>query len=167
MGVSGCGKTTFGKALGRTLHAPFVDADDLHGEANRARMSAGIALSDDDRWPWLAAVGAALKEGAVRKGVAVGACSALKRSYRLALVEAAGAPIRFVHLVGSAEVLAERLARRTGHFMPLSLLQSQLDTLEPPDPDEAVAVSIDLATDKQVAVALRAIPSLHPFRRKQ
>lgn len=168
MGVSGCGKSTLGKALGRALHAPFIDADDLHGEANRARMSAGIPLTDEDRWPWLDAVGAALAEGATRKGIAVGACSALKRAYRDRLSAVAAWPVTFVHLTGPLDTLAQRLERRTGHFMPLSLLQSQLDTLEPPDASEgAIPISLGLTTDQQVAAVLRAVPGLKAFRRKQ
>jgi len=168
MGVSGCGKSTLGKALARALHASFIDADDLHGPQNRAKMSAGIPLTDDDRWPWLDAVGETLKTAAERKSIAVGACSALKRSYRERLSRAAGTEITFVHLAGSEETLTRRLEQRTGHFMPLSLLRSQLDTLETPSADEvAISISVNLTTDQQVALALREIPGLRPFKRKQ
>lgn len=168
MGVSGCGKTTLGKALGRALHAPFLDADDFHPEANRARMAAGVPLEDEDRWPWLDALGEALRAAAQPKGVAVAACSALKRSYRQRLVERAGEPILFVHLTGAPDLLASRLATRSGHFMPASLLESQLATLEPPAPDEtALSIDIALPTDKQLALVLKALPHLRSFRRKQ
>jgi carbohydrate kinase (thermoresistant glucokinase family) len=129
MGVSGCGKSSVGIALAESLGARFIDGDDLHPEANKAKMSAGIPLEDSDRWPWLDLVSQALVPGAVV------ACSALKRAYRERIL--AGAPNTFfIHLDGSREVLEQRLGARSGHFMPATLLDSQLASLEPLGSDE-------------------------------
>jgi carbohydrate kinase (thermoresistant glucokinase family) len=140
MGVSGCGKSSVGIALAETLGARFIDGDDLHPAANKAKMSAGIPLDDSDRWPWLDLVSKALAEEVVETsggsftGTVV-ACSALKRAYRERIL--AGAPNTFfVHLDGSREILEQRLGARAGHFMPASLLDSQLATLEPIGADE-------------------------------
>ncbi|MEZ5190232.1 MAG: gluconokinase [Schumannella sp.] len=133
-GVSGSGKTTVGESLAARLGWEFTDGDDLHPPANVRKMSAGIPLTDEDRWPWLDAVGAALARGA-----RVVACSALRREYRDRLRSAApGAS--FVMLDAPREVLAERMAARPGHFMPVALLDSQLATLERPGADEGVLV---------------------------
>lgn len=132
MGVSGCGKSTVGELLAEKLDAKFVDGDDLHPEENKAKMAAGIALNDEDRWPWLTKVGETL---AGEEKIVI-ACSALKRSYRDRIREAASDTM-FLHLDGSREVLAERLASRQNHFMPSSLLDSQLATLEPLSFDES------------------------------
>jgi gluconokinase len=132
MGVSGSGKTTVGQALAERLSLPFTDGDDLHPEANVAKMAAGIPLTDDDRWPWLDAVGAALAHGAQ-----VVACSALRRAYRDRL-RAAAPGIALVLLDAPRDVLAARLTDRPGHFMPPALLDSQLQTLELPGPGEEV-----------------------------
>ena len=140
MGVSGSGKTTVGIALAAVLEVPFRDGDDLHPAANVAKMAAGIALTDDDRMPWLALVGAEL---AVASCGLVIACSALKKVYRGAILAAAPA-VCFVFLDGSRELLESRVQLRRGHFMPTSLLDSQLATLEPLAPDEpGVRVSLD------------------------
>jgi gluconokinase len=136
MGVSGSGKTTIGAQLARELHIEFVEGDDLHPPDNVKRMAAGIPLTDDDRHGWLIAIAARLRE-AKRAGVGlVVSCSALKRSYRDLLRSAGDAGARFVYLAGDRALLAERLAHRRGHFMPGSLLESQLSTLEEPSPDE-------------------------------
>ena len=140
MGVSGSGKTTVGLALAAALGVPFRDADNLHPVANVAKMAAGIALTDDDRTPWLALVGAEL---AVAADGLVIACSALKQAYRRAILAAAPS-VSFVFLDGSRELLESRVQFRCGHFMPASLLDSQLDTLEPLAPEEpGVRVSLD------------------------
>jgi gluconokinase len=149
MGVSGSGKSTIGAALADRLGLPFVDGDALHPLTNLERMAAGLPLSDEDRWPWLAAVGARLAEGDV-----VVACSALKRSYRDAiLAKARGA--WFIHLTGSHELLDGRMQRRSDHFMPASLLESQLAALEPLAADEpGVTVENDGPVDAVVATIL-------------
>lgn len=134
MGVSGCGKSSLGAVLAQHLALPFTDADDLHPDENRAKMARGQPLNDEDRWPWLQLVGTTL---AARGGVL--ACSALRRSYRDRLRQLAG-PLRFVHLVVAPEILAARLAHRSGHFMPAALLDSQLAALEPLAPGEGLVL---------------------------
>jgi gluconokinase len=136
MGVSGSGKSTVGALLAEKLGAPFVDGDLLHPESNVAKMAAGTPLNDGDRKPWLEAVGQRLADA---EESLVIACSALKKSYR-DIIRAADPAARFVLLQGSRELLSERLAHRKGHFMPPTLLQSQLDTLEPLDPNECGVV---------------------------
>lgn len=140
MGVSGSGKTTAGEALGAKLALRYSDADGFHPDANVEKMRAGEALTDDDRWPWLDEIGAWLAtysdEGAVV------ACSALRRVYRDRL-RAAEPRTSFLHLAGPQAVVQRRLDARSDHFMPPSLLQSQYDTLEPLEGDEA-GVTIDL-----------------------
>jgi gluconokinase len=155
MGVAGCGKSSVGAALAARLGLPYRDGDDLHPAANIARMSAGQPLTDADRWPWLIAVGAALRD---RPGI-VG-CSALRRAYRDRITAKAGHPVTFLHLSGDRDVIAARMAARTGHFMPPSLLDSQFATLEPPGPDEnAVTVDIDRPLDAIVdALVARLAP---------
>ncbi len=137
MGVAGCGKTSVGEALSNRLNIPYHDGDDLHSAANVAKMRAGTPLTDDDRWPWLDAVAACLRDDAP---VIVG-CSALKHAYR-DCIRTAGA-VQFVHLSGSRDLIAARMAQRTGHYMPLALLDSQFAALEPPGSDEAITVDID------------------------
>jgi len=149
MGVSGSGKSTVGELLAGHLGLPFLDADDLHPITNVDKMTAGIPLTDDDRWPWLAKVGEALA-AASSTGLVV-ACSALKRSYRDA-IRAEAPETRFVHLTGSRAVLAERLGHREGHFMPATLLDSQLATLEALGSDER-GVTIDIAGDPDELVS--------------
>ena len=143
MGVSGSGKSTVGSALAERLGVPFADADDFHPPANIAKMTAGVALDDDDRRPWLAAVGAWL---AAHDGEgAVVSCSALKAAYRDQLRSEAPRA-RFLHLSGVRDVIARRQAGRPGHFMPASLLDSQFAILEPLGRDEdGVEIDIDQA----------------------
>nr|WP_245419867.1 gluconokinase [Phyllobacterium salinisoli] len=129
MGVSGSGKSTVGEVLAEKLGLPFLEGDTLHPKGNVEKMSAGIPLSDEDRWPWLDLIGARLAEAS--DGVVI-SCSALKKTYRDRLRQKAAAPLFFVFLDGSLAVLREHMAHRTGHFMPLSMLDSQLATLEPP-----------------------------------
>lgn len=144
MGVSGCGKTSVGEALQRLTGLAFIDGDSLHPAANVARMAAGTPLTDEDRWPWLDRVAQVL---ALQAPVAIG-CSALKRSYRDRLRAGAGGPVTFVHLAGSRDLIAARMAARTGHFMPAALLDSQFAALEPPEGEPgAITVSIDQPTE--------------------
>ncbi|SNT50843.1 gluconate kinase, SKI family [Streptosporangium subroseum] len=158
MGVTGSGKSTVGAALALRLRVPFADADDFHGEANVAKMSAGIPLDDADRLPWLRSVGSWLAEQAATGGVM--SCSALKRSYRDILRDPAPTAI-FVHLDGDAEVIRRRVANRPGHFMPVSLVNSQLDTLEPLEPDErGIVLDFGRPVDELVEAYLAAAPSL-------
>ncbi|RVP58519.1 gluconokinase [Sinorhizobium meliloti] len=140
MGVSGSGKSSVGEAIAEACGYPFIEGDALHPPENIRKMSEGIALTDDDRWPWLAAIGERL---ASREPVVV-SCSALKRSYRDKLRESAPGGLAFVFLHGSESVLAERMHHRTGHFMPSSLLQTQLETLEDPR-GEVRTVAVDVA----------------------
>lgn len=158
MGVAGSGKSSIGPLLADELGASFLDADTLHPEANVAKMSAGTPLTDEDRWPWLARVGRALADSGPA-GLVV-ACSALRRSHRQAIREHAPS-VTFVHLAGSATTLAQRLSNRSGHFMPVSLLDSQLDTLEPLGADEAgVTVDIDRSPEDIVRIALSEVGHL-------
>ncbi|MFC8598927.1 gluconokinase [Isoptericola sp. NPDC057191] len=135
MGVAGSGKTTVAALLAKRLDLALAEADDFHPPANVAKMHAGHPLTDEDRAPWLLAIRDWLDEQTAAGRHAVVTCSALKRAYRDVLRTARG-PVRFVHLDGSRELLEERISARQGHFMPPSLLDSQLDTLEPLDPDE-------------------------------
>lgn len=137
MGVCGSGKSTIGTMLARATGFDFIDGDTLHPPANVAKMAAGVPLDDDDRRPWLQAIGEKLGRA---PGGRIVACSALKRRYREQIAAAAGRPVFFLHLAGSEPVLAERMKSRKGHFMPATLLRSQLDTLESPSSDEFAAV---------------------------
>ena len=147
MGVSGSGKSTVGAALAQRLRVPFADADDFHPEANIAKMTAGHALDDDDRRPWLDSIGewlAAHPDGGVMS------CSALKRVYRDQLRRHCP-DVEFLHLAGTPEVIGRRQASRPGHFMPASLLASQFETLEPLAADErGVDVDVDQDIDSIV-----------------
>lgn len=154
MGVSGCGKSSVGAAVAEAIGGRFLDGDDLHPPANVAKMASGAALDDADRAPWLELVGLALAE---RDGPMVIGCSALKRIYRDQIRARAGA-VTFLHLTGSRDVISARIAARSGHFMPLSLLDSQFAALEPPGPDEtAVTVDINQNFDKVVADLVTAL----------
>jgi gluconokinase len=136
MGVSGSGKSLIGAQLARALDIAFVEGDDLHPPENVRRMATGVALTDDDRHGWLIAIAARLREAQrARMGLVV-SCSALKRRYRDLLRSTGAADVRFVYLAGDRPLLAERMAHRRGHFMPPSLLESQLVILEEPSPDE-------------------------------
>lgn len=155
MGVSGCGKTTVGVALGARLGLTYLDGDDLHPPENIAKMSRSEPLDDSDRWPWLAQIGGGL---ASRNGGAIVGCSALKRAYRERISHEAGTPVTFVHLAGSRDLIGRRLAERSGHFMPASLLDSQFASLEPPSADEqAIIVDIDQSLDKIIAHIVHAL----------
>lgn len=155
MGVSGSGKTTVGAALAQRLRVPFADGDDFHPAANVEKMSAGVPLTDADRLPWLQTLAAWLREHAATGGVL--SCSALRRGYRDVLREGNPA-VRFVHLDGSPEVVARRVAGRPGHFMPASLVESQFATLEPLGADEnGVVVDLDRAVDDLVDATVTAL----------
>jgi gluconokinase len=170
MGVSSSGKSTVGAALGRALHAPFLDGDKYHPEANVEKMRAGIPLTDEDRWPWLEALAAALKEAADgKKGIAVGACSALRRSYRDFITEQAGEPVLFVYLKGSREVISERMAKRSHEYMPTSLLDSQFATLEEPDPasENVQIVPVTDPVNRIVTTVTSTLTHLKSFKRWQ
>jgi gluconokinase len=148
MGVSGSGKSTVGAALAQRLRVPFADADDFHPPANIDKMTAGQALDDDDRYPWLEAIGAWLAERCAPGGVM--SCSALKRKYRDQLRRHCP-EVEFLHLDGTPEVIGRRQASRPGHFMPASLLVSQFETLEPLDDDErGVRIDVDQSIDSIV-----------------
>ena len=148
MGVSGSGKSTVGAALAQRLRVPFADADDFHPPANIDKMTTGQALNDDDRYPWLEAIGEWLAARCADGGVM--SCSALKRKYRDQLRRHCPNTI-FLHLAGTPEVIGRRQASRPGHFMPASLLVSQFDTLEPLQRDEGgVTVDVDQDIDSIV-----------------
>ena len=156
MGVSGSGKSTVGAALGQRLRVPFADADDFHPPANIAKMTAGDALDDDDRYPWLESIGEWLVEHDDEGGVM--SCSALKRKYRDQLRQHEPRT-EFLLLHGTLEVITRRQASRPGHFMPASLLQSQFDALEPLEPDEnGVVVDVDQSIDAIVNEYASTLP---------
>lgn len=160
MGVSGAGKTRIGELLAERLGCTFTDGDAFHSQANKDKMHRGIALTDEDRWPWLKTIRAAIEEKQRNHETAVFTCSSLKRSYRDVL-RGNDRDVCFVYLKGTYEVLHERIATRTGHFFDPSLLKSQLETLEEPGPDEAVEVSIDLTPEQIVDEALRQLKARH------
>jgi gluconokinase len=139
MGVSGVGKTTIGKALAGELGWRFLEGDDLHPAANVAKMAEGVPLTDEDRAPWLEQLRGLISQALEQGENVVLACSALRRSYRQRLA-VDPARVRWVYLTAPAEVIADRLRRRTGHFMPPSLLESQLAALEAPD--DALVVDV-------------------------
>jgi len=142
MGTTGCGKSTVGAALAKKLAASYFEGDDYHTAHNKNKMAEGTPLTDDDRWPWLRTLGEAMQ---VATGKTVASCSSLKRSYRDFITKHANEPVLFVHLHGSKELLSARLAARQNHFMNNNLLDSQLETLEPPQSDE-FSFSVDIDT---------------------
>lgn len=159
MGVSGSGKSTIGAALASRLGCQFLEGDAFHTPHSVAKMRAGQPLDDQDRWPWLDRVAASLRDASGTEGVAIAACSALKRIYRERLCRMAGIPLLFVFLdTTDQHELSRRLAHRSGHYMPTSLITSQLDTLEKPQPDErALTLSAGLSPDRACDVALEWI----------
>ena len=152
MGVSGSGKSLIGAKLAAALHIDFVEGDDLHPPENVQRMAAGVPLTDDNRRGWLLRIADRLHDARRARIGLVVSCSALKRSYRDLFRSSGCADAQFVYLAGSRELLAERLAKRRGHFMPASLLESQLTTLEEPAPDERAWVC-DIRESPDVIVA--------------
>lgn len=159
MGVSGCGKSTVGEGLSERLDWPFLEGDSLHPPENVAKMESGQPLTDDDRWPWLERIAEWIEERHKAGEDGVVTCSTLKRSYRKVL-DRRGDGVVFVFLHGERETLEARMRARTGHFMPASMLASQLETLEPPGDDEPVVpVAIEqspAAIVEQVVAALAA-----------
>jgi gluconokinase len=157
MGVSGCGKSTIGALVAERLGWPFEDGDGFHPPQNVERMRAGTPLTDDDRWPWLAAIAARIETArAAGTGVVI-ACSALKRAYRDQLRDG-HADIRFLHLTGEPGLIMARQAARTGHYMPASLIASQFATLEPPE-TEADVIDLDVDPEPPV-IAQKAFAAL-------
>jgi gluconokinase len=157
MGVSGSGKTTVARALAERLGWRFAEGDDFHSPENVAKMAAGIALQDADRWPWLDAIAAWIRETRARGEPCVVACSALKRAYR-ERIAAGREDVCFVYLEGRYDAIAGRLAQRSGHYMPLSLLRSQFETLEPPAADECrIVVSTEQPPARIVEEVARAL----------
>ena len=151
MGVSGSGKTTIGKALARKLGWRFIEGDDFHPPENVAKMAAGIALEDADRWPWLERIHDELLRMEKTGESAVVTCSALKHAYRKRL-RAGLKDLRFVYLHGSFELIRDRVAKRRHRYMPASLLESQFATLEPPKD----AIAVDVSGDLRISVAALA-----------
>lgn len=141
MGVSGSGKSTIAECLAKSLNSKYLDADDYHPNNNIDKMSRGDALTDEDRWPWLKTFGQVMVK---QNRPCVGACSSLKQSYRSCLTESAKEPILFIYLEGRKELLMQRLSHRKDHFMPTTLLESQLSALEIPKHDE-YAISVDIS----------------------
>lgn len=157
MGVSGSGKTTIAEALAKKLGFSCEDGDSYHPEANVAKMHSGVPLTDEDRWPWLQAIAQAIDRKAEAGTPVVIACSALKRAYREILVHGRS-DVRIVYLKGSRDLIAKRLALRTDHFMPTSLLDSQFATIEEPLPAEHImTVDIAATVDEIVAQIIRQL----------
>jgi gluconokinase len=157
MGVSGSGKSTIAAELAERLSWTFEDGDRFHPASNVAKMSAGQPLTDEDRWPWLQAIADEIDRVCQAGGHVVIACSALKRAYRQVLVHGRR-DVRIVFLKGTQPLIADRLARRKGHFMPPGLLESQFKTLEPPAADEnPVTVSIDASIETIVKDIVRQL----------
>jgi gluconokinase len=157
MGVSGSGKTTLARGIAERLHWDFLEGDELHPKANVDKMAAGIPLTDDDRRPWREAIGRWIDDRTDAAVSATVTCSALRRAYRDLLLD--GRPtVRFCHVRADPDLAAERMERRRGHYMPSSLLPSQLATLEPLGPDEpGVAVSGEGDPDEVVREALKLL----------
>ncbi|WP_430591835.1 gluconokinase [Humidisolicoccus flavus] len=159
MGVSGAGKTTIAQGIAHALGRPFAEADEFHPEANVQKMSAGISLSSEDRMPWLDSIRIWMDEQGAKGLSTVVACSALREVYRERLNAAQGS-VRYVHLTGDREMIRERMARRNGHFMPASLIDSQFDALEPLGPHEhGVSVGVEGTQAEIIENALAAIRS--------
>ncbi|MEM0900685.1 MAG: gluconokinase [Pseudomonadota bacterium] len=157
MGVAGSGKSSVGEALHERFGWTYIDGDHLHPEANIAKMEQGTPLTDEDRAPWLRLVGEELRK---HRGTVVVGCSALKRRYRDIIREAADADVCFIHLEGSRDLIEGRMRARTGHFMPVSLLDSQFADLEPPKNELAITVDINAEPPSivdQVAAELKKL----------
>jgi gluconokinase len=164
MGVSGSGKSTAGENLALELGWPFRDADSFHPPANVVKMSAGIPLTDADRWPWLAAIAAWIDERRDMGHPGIVSCSALKRAYRRILLDDRP-DVRLVYLQGDQPLIAARMGRRTGHFMPPALLTSQFATLEEPTADEwPIVVPIELSPRRIIEHILASMAQAGPWQ---
>ena len=152
MGVSGAGKTLIGQQLSERLDIPFYDGDDFHPPANVQKMKSGEPLNDDDRRPWLESLANNMIKWE-QNGGAILACSALKKSYRKIL--GSKTDTQLIYLKGSPSLIADRLAERSGHYMPPELLQSQFDALE--EPDEALTVSVEPPPEEIVSTIIERI----------
>ena len=166
MGVSGSGKTTLARTLQERLGWPYAEADDFHPPVNITKMTAGTPLTDDDRWPWLRTIRDWLSQQTEAGQSSVVTCSALKEAYRDVLREARGR-VHFVHLTAAADLLEQRLAARTGHFMPPTLLSSQLAALQPLEADEdgitiVVDVPPEVVADRTIEAFGLVADSGHP-----
>ena len=161
MGVSGSGKSTVAGILAGRLGWDLEEGDDLHPPANVEKMHSGIPLTDEDRWPWLESVAAWIREHTAAGLPGIITCSALKRIYRDRM---RGDHVVFVHLAGEKDIIERRMSARPDHFMPTTLLDSQIDTLEPPDPDENTLVvnigrrPVDMAAEIIDRLGLTAQP---------
>ena len=153
MGVSAAGKTTVAREINRTLRWEFAEGDDFHPQANVDKMASGVPLTDEDRWPWLRALAEWTAAHAAAGRSTIISCSALRRAYRDILREG-GEGTFFVHLTGAKSLLVERMSGRDDHFMPVELLDSQLATLEPLEPDEPGATFDVAPTPKRIARAV-------------
>ena len=144
MGVAGSGKTTIASGLAERLGVPFVEGDSLHPAANVKKMAAGTPLTDEDRWPWLEAIGERMEVERITGHGVVVSCSALRHAYRDCLRRKVHGKVQFILLDGSRDLISDRMRKRKGHFMPPALLDSQFATLEKPTPDEH-AVILDIS----------------------
>jgi len=155
MGVSGCGKSTIAEGVAQRIDAAFIEADALHSDANISKMASGEPLTDDDRWPWLKRVATAIQTSQIPVVVS---CSCLKRAYRDVLCNQSKLHIGFIHLHTDRDVIAKRMAKRSDHFMPTSLLDSQIAVLEMLDADEnGVLVDVNQSIDLIVDEATRFV----------
>jgi len=158
MGVAGSGKTTIASGLAERLRVPFVEGDSLHPAANVKKMSGGVPLTDDDRWPWLEAIGERMEVERVTGHGVVVSCSALRHVYRDCLRKKVNGKVHFILLDGSRELITDRMKQRKGHFMPPALMDSQFATLEKPSADEdAVILDISHPVPALLAEAARYI----------
>ena len=158
MGVTSSGKSTIAEAFAARFGWAYRDGDDFHSPQNVEKMRSGIPLTDEDRWPWLRSIAAWLRENREAGRHALVPCSALKRAYRDILTDGEPDEVRIVYLEGSRELIADRMAKRENHYMPSSLLDSQLATLEPPGPDERpIIVPIDGTPDDMMAALVAAL----------